>query len=189
MGLDDVKKAIEEKTKAEVTAKQQAAQAESSRIINEAKEQIKQKQTEHSVKTKELIEALERKEHAAAQFARKTVVLDEKRKGIDAVYNETLDAVRKLPADERNKLLSALAGGAANAITIGTVRCNSKDVQAIGKLFKEAKVVADDNINGGFIADDQDGTVRIDYTYETLLEQVREERMGEITQILFDEKR
>lgn len=188
MGLDDVKKAIEEKTRAEVAAKHHAAQVEAEAIINEAKERIKRTQAEHSAKTKELIEALERKEHASAQFARKTTLLDEKRKGIDAVYAETLESLRKLPNDERNRLLSALAAAVNSSISVRTVHCNGKDVAALGKLFKDASVIADDSISGGFIADDESGAVRIDNTYETLLQLVREERMGEITRILFDER-
>jgi vacuolar-type H+-ATPase subunit E/Vma4 len=187
VGLHEVKTAIREKTKLEVAGQLQKAQAEAERIISEAKEQIKLKRAENTAKTQELLEALERKEHAAAQFARKSILLEEKRKAIDAVFTSVQQTLVTQDSATRSKLLAQLAEKASKAITVASVRCNSKDTAALKKIFSGATVTADESIAGGFTADDASGTVRVDYTYESLLAAVREQHMAELTRILFEQ--
>jgi vacuolar-type H+-ATPase subunit E/Vma4 len=185
VGLTDVKQAIAEKTKREVDAVLAAAAAEAQRITKDAQEQIRVKQTLHKTKQQERLEALERKEHAAAQFIRKSTLLEEKRKAMNAVVERTLESLNTMKADERNKLLATLAKSAQETITIKQVRCNKKDVAALGKLLPAATITADEQVLGGFLADDASGTVRVDYTYHTLMDAVRDASMAELTETLF----
>jgi vacuolar-type H+-ATPase subunit E/Vma4 len=185
MGLPDVKAAIQEKTKSEIAVRLEEAKTQAEKIISEAQEQVKLKQQMHKEKTQELLDAMERRETAAANFTRKSILLAEKRKAIEEVFQNVATAVQTMSKAERNKMLMQLAQKASDAIDVTTVHANNTDIQTLTKAFPKAKIVADDKISGGFIADDQTGTVRIDYTIDTLLSAVREQHMAELTKLLF----
>jgi len=185
MGLGEVKAAITEKTKLEVAAIMDAAKNEAAGIINEAQLAVSKKREEHSSQTKTIMDAMERKELAAGQQQRKSMLLEEKRKAIEAVFTSVASSLGSMPDNERNEILAKLAAKAAAAIDVQRILCNSRDIQALGKLFPNATVVADKRITGGFIADNSNGSVRSDYTYDTLLAAVREQRLAELSNLLF----
>ena len=185
MSLQNVKRSIQEKSDAEIEAVRQAAQAEASRILAEAAERIAKTKQEHLEQTRRLLDALERKERAMATFAGKSILLDEKRRIIESVLARARTLLDDQPATERNALLQTLAAKAREAMTVAHVHCHPKDVPALTKEFADARVEATEQIDGGFIADDQTGTVRIDYTYDTLLDLLQERVLAELTARLF----
>ncbi len=185
MSLEDVKRAVQDKTKAEVEAVLQQGRVESQRITQEAQEQIQRKREAHEEQTKRTLEALERKEQASAQFIRKTILLEEKRKAVDDVFVQLQSMLANMPAADRAQLHKTLASKANNAIDVKKCRCNSKDVAVLSKEFPQASVIADPQVSGGFTAEDASGSVRIDYTFETILDTVRERTIADLTEQLF----
>ncbi len=191
MALADVKRTIEEKNKNEVEAVLQSARAEAERIIGDAKEQVSKASEAHHEQTKVLLANMERREQAAAAFARKTTILEEKRKAIDAVFEKAKQRLASANSSERASLLNLIierANTAANGSTISALRAHSSDVAALKKAFPNAIVTADDSILGGFLADDSSGTIRLDYTYETILEAVAEACLESLTERLFSRR-
>lgn len=184
MGLSEVKAAIKEKTDAEVTSILDAAKQEAQTIIVDAQKQIGQKKVEHSAKTRELITALERKELAAANFVRKSILLDQKRKSIDAACDVVREQLTAMATAERQKLLADLAQDAQKHLSVQHLRCNTKDIQVLSKLFPSATLIASDS-SGGFIAENTEHTMSLDYTYETLLAATLEQHLAELNKVLF----
>ncbi|MEK6876839.1 MAG: V-type ATP synthase subunit E family protein, partial [Nanoarchaeota archaeon] len=60
------------------------------------------------------------------------------------------------------------------------VYCNKNDA----KLVKGFKAESSD-ITGGLIAENADGTVRVDYSFDTMLQNVKENELQKISKILF----
>lgn len=186
MGLADVKRAIEEKTKAEVDAVLAASRAESERILADAKEQIAQTRQAHDEETKQLLAAMERREHAASVFERKTTALEAKRAAIDGVLARVREQLDAMGTPQREQILGELITKAqASQTAIASVMCNTKDQNSLRKAFPQATVTVDDAILGGFLADDDTGSVRLDYTYDTILAALSDSVLAEITERLF----
>jgi V/A-type H+/Na+-transporting ATPase subunit E len=185
VSLDDVKRAIAQKTKTEVDAVLHNGNSEAERIISEAQASIHAKQSAHQAQTQNLLQAMERKEHASMQFARKTILLEEKRKAIDAVFTELSAKLDAMPAPQRADILRSLAQKARDTVQVKRCLCNKKDVAVLSKEFPEAAIIVDDSIRGGFIVANDEGTVRVDFTYYTLIEAVRERNIATLTEKLF----
>jgi vacuolar-type H+-ATPase subunit E/Vma4 len=181
MGLSEVKTAVKEKTQAEAAAIVESGHAEAQRIISEAQRQILQKRAAHSAKTTEILETMERKEMAAASFAAKAIILDQKRKALDKILNAVKERLIDLSEEQRTNLLRDIATSSQVRIQSQKIRCNSRDTGIISAIFPSASVAADDSISGGFVAENSEGTARIDCTYDTLLEAVREKHLAELT--------
>lgn len=188
MGLHEVKSAIQEKAKAEIAAAREVSKQEADRIIAEAESRVSDRKQKHSEETTRMIETLERKEQASMGFKRKSRLLEEKRRQIDAVFTEVNHALSEQNASERTSILHNLAIKAKAEADITLIHCASRDVSALSKEFPDAKITANKSISGGFLADDSTGTVRLDYTYETILTQVREEHTNELYEQLFPER-
>ena len=184
MGLSEVKAAINEKTQSEVEDLLETGKSEAQKIISEAQEQINKKKREHSAKTEEILATLARKELATAHFARKAILLEQKRKAIDAVCEAVRQRLSAMPMQERQALLKELSASASSQLRVQRVQCNAMDTEELGKLFPGASVAAAD-ISGGFIAENAEHTMRLDFTYETMLSTVKERHLAELNQLLF----
>ena len=186
MSLADVKRAVTEKTQSEVDALLSAGKAEADRILAEARAHIDAAKQAHDLQTQELLGALERKEHAAASFAQKTLLLEEKRKAIDAVFTRTRERLAKQSGQARADLFGRVVAAVTNTQTqVATVKVNPQDAPAAQKAFPEATVQPDDSMAGGLIADDVTGSIRLDYSYDTILQIVGEQSLAELTEKLF----
>jgi vacuolar-type H+-ATPase subunit E/Vma4 len=185
VGLEDVKHAILEKTRAEVAAIIESGDAEAKRILQEAQQQVDHKRKEHEQETERIVDSLERQEHARAQFVRKGILLEEKRKALDTVFASAKDQLTNMNATQRANMLKTLAQKARDSIAVQKCLCNSKDVATLKKEFPEATVEANDTIIGGFKAQDKNGVVSVDYTYESIMEAVRERYAAELAEKLF----
>ena len=69
---------------------------------------------------------------------------------------------------------------AKNDIEVEKIYCNKKDL----KLLKEFNAEAMD-MTGGLIAENKDGTVRVDYSFDTMLQTIKENELQSINKVLF----
>jgi len=63
------------------------------------------------------------------------------------------------------------------------VYCNEKDKESV-KNYK----VKEANILGGVIAESKDGMLRVDYSYDLLLKQLKDELLPQLNKMLFHKK-
>ena len=70
--------------------------------------------------------------------------------------------------------------GAKNDIEVAKIYCNKKDL----KVLKDFKAEAAD-ITGGLIAENKEGTVRVDYSFDTMLQNIKENELQSINKVLF----
>jgi vacuolar-type H+-ATPase subunit E/Vma4 len=153
--------------------------------LQAAQEQIAERRAAYEQQTQRLLAAMERKEQAAATTARKTMLLDEKRRAIDAVFTRARERLIAMPAEERAALHRQLAAAARGATTLARVKCNPADRDTIVATIPDIIVEGDEHIIGGLIGEDTSTAVRLDYTYDTMLDSVRERALADLSRILF----
>lgn len=185
MGLEDVKRSIQEKTRSEVEAILHSGRTEAQRILSDAQAQVQAKRDEHQRQTNRMIDALQRKEQAQVQFTKKSILLEEKRKAVDAVFAQLQTLIAQLSPTQRAELLRTLSKKASQAIVVAQYTCNTKDAAVLAKEFSGAKAVINDQLLGGFRAEDASGTVTVDYSFETLIEALRDKHIASLTETLF----
>ena len=94
------------------------------------------------------------------------------------------DARKKLEAfddKKREAYIKKLLDKAKKEIDLGYVYCNRKD----SKFVKDFKAENAEMI-GGIIAENKERIIRVDYSFDTLLESIKESELQNINKLLFN---
>jgi len=184
MGLEEVKAEILSKAKKESEDILSAAREEARKSVETAKSKISERKIAEDEKTKSLLEHIEMKERAGASFEARKAMFNTKKEILSDVFDKVNESLSKLPEAKNKTLLKHLSKRTANEIEVKHVYSNKKDKKMVHAMFRNASW-NEMPLIGGFIAENSDMTMRVDYSYETLLETLREKHVHEVSSILF----
>lgn len=183
MGLEEVKKEILEKAGLEAKRIISEARGEAEAITKDTEKQVSDYKERSDKEALKLIETIERKEKAGAEFDAKKLKLDRKKELVDAAFNNVKKTLAKMPEKKREEYIKKLIDKAKKEIDVAYVYANSNDRKIVERIpgikYKEAEIV------WGIIAENIDGSIRVDYSYEEVLDSVEKENMQEIATKLF----
>ncbi len=180
MGLENVTKAIIQDAQQKASSLVKQSQEEAEKLQKEAEQSFleEDRKQEHLIRRR--IQAEETRRVAQSQSEAKKALFKAKREIIDEAFAGFSSQLSKQPAAKRKVIVQSLIAKAKKQIDISVVHCNKQDFQHVnGFEKKEAEIM------GGIIAENADGTERVDYSYETLLSQIRDKKLGELAGILF----
>jgi len=180
MGLEAVKEEIIRHAKQQEATLLAEAREESKKIISEAEKKIEGLREEINAETKKKINAIKMQELASAELENKKMLLEMKKQLIEDVFNKAQGKISALAIEQRRSYIKKLLEKSKNDIEVANVYCNEKDL----KLLEDFKAKAIDII-GGLIAENKDGTVRVDYSFDTMLQSIKENELQNISKILF----
>lgn len=179
MGLEEVKNELKEKASQEKEKIISSARKEAREIIARAQEKAKESEERELEDTKKIIDSIERKEITTTELDIKKQQLNIKRESINAVFD---DALKSLAKDKKNtKFLHALLAKAEKSMDVSKVHARSKDKSE----FKDYKFENAD-IQGGFIAESADGSIMMDYSYDTIISDLKGKILTDVAQMLFE---
>lgn len=182
MGLQDVKKRIVEEAETQAKLLMSSADAELKNIEGSVKKEVQEYESELKRNAEILVNRAERKEHAAAEFEGKRMLLDVKKAAIETVMQEARKRLQKLSSVERKELVEQLMNKAGKEIDVKKVYVNAKDMPT---LKGRSITIVEKSMLGGLIAETGDGEISIDFSFEMLLEQLQQEHLREISEVLF----
>ncbi len=194
MGMEKISDAVLDKVRVEVQDIIKEAEEKARERVERAKKQREAKLEEEKGK---LIE--EAKEEATRILAQSSItarqeLLLAKTRIIDEIINRVKKTFSEISSDESSPL--DLIKEAINALDIDKARIyvSPKDVSIVRKSLKGDKKLADRiteirefDGTGGVIAEDIDGKIRIDNTYDTRLEMLLPKLLPEIGKELFQD--
>lgn len=108
------------------------------------------------------------------------MLLEAKKQVIEAVFIEAKKRLESLDDKKRESYTTKLVEKIKNDIEPAYIYCNKKDT----KFLKGFNVEAIGMI-GGIIAENKDRTIRVDYSFETMLQSIKENELQNISKILF----
>ncbi len=182
MGLDAIVEEIKAKGKAEADRISGEAGKEFSGIIADAQTHAEKiKASKRAVADKE-IERLRQQELSSASLEVKRAILNARKELLDEVYEKTKESIKKLPAEKNMELLKSLI--IKNEDNNAKIYSNNRDGAIVKKLTKLV-YAGDTDCIGGVIIENEDGTVYLDFRYETILKNVSEQSLKQVSDILF----
>lgn len=180
--VQGVKKEILEEAKQEAQRFIKGAKQEARAILKEAELKAKAEEERLDKELQGMLEALEKRELASGKFLARKKILVRKKAIIDSFFAHCMDAVGALPKKVREQHIRMLLSHAKKHFPVSRVYTAERDRLSLPGV--KHGVSAD--ISGGMVAENADGTRRIDYTYKTLLEHLRTHDLGEIAGTLFE---
>jgi len=172
-----------------------AGEAKRSKILSEANEEKRkiistaQSEAEASRKAREAdmqrrMTMSRQQALSSAELESKKRLLQEKNQMLAKAKEETLEALKELGQADRKQLLDKLCKAAAKELSKGVIHCLKADDKLVTAPsgFKKA---ADLSYAGGILAESEDGSYRINLTYEALLDDLWAKDVRKIYETLF----
>jgi len=191
MGLEAVVNEIREKGRREVESIRAETRVEIEKILKEAQDHAAAIKIAAQEEAERTASHIVNQETSAANLAVKRLLLNAQKDVLDQVYSTSLAAVGELPAEFQEKALTSLLKRAAKEVREGVVHANERDLQLVREIisrhrdFSGYTVGSPVEIPGGIIVESKDGDLQIDYSYRTLLDEVWESCLKDVSEILF----
>lgn len=177
MGLEVVLNQIQTAGQKEESDILEQANFEKERILADAQKRIDELKHQAQQRTESRLEALRRELLSAAEFESRRRILVARRELAEDFRKRVHDAVASLSAPKNHAILDKLAEKAAAELPKGTVHSKRNDQGVLTKAgFKAGREL---NGLGGFQVESADHAVVLDYTYETLLDNVWKQILSE----------
>ena len=180
MGLEELEKEIIENGRKGAERIIKEGSDEAAVIAEGCKKKEKELRAKAEAEIKTALEQLEKKETSLAEFNSRKALLETKKMLLDGLFEKISARLERLNETSRAKHIGQLIARAKKRIDIYAVHCSGQDRKHVkGCECLEAP------ISGGIIVENRDKSERIDLSYETILEQVKEKHLGEIGRMLF----
>ena len=184
MGLEKVKGRVLQEARFKAEATLRTAKKEAEATFKAAKQESEEREREIEEELTSEIEFIRKREESAGRIEAKKMLLAFRKEFVDAVFSSATEKLAGLPEVERKEHVKKLVEKAASdLVKVGKIHCNEKDA----KFVKEHPAIKVDML-GGIIAESNDGLLRVDYSYETLLKQTRETMLHQLNRFLFEKK-
>ena len=180
MGLEAVKEEVIRQAKEQESVMIAEARRESNKQAKEAEKKTEEMKEKTDLETKKMIDTMKRQALASGELESKKMVLEAKKQIIENVFTEAKKRLDSLDEKKREALIKKLLEKSKRELEIEHVYCSRKDA----KFIKGVNVEPAD-ILGGIIGENNDKTIRIDYSFETMLEIIKESELQSINKILF----
>jgi V/A-type H+-transporting ATPase subunit E len=182
MGLDVIVEEIKAKGKAEADRISSETYQEISNIISDAQSQALNIKTAKEGAVKKEIERLRQQELSSAHLEVKRAILNARKELLDEAYENARDAIHKLPNGKNQKILAAIIKkNENNSAKIYSVKKDEAIIKKLTKLTYAGEV----NGIGGVIIENEDGTEYLDFRFDTILKNVSEQSLKQVSLILF----
>lgn len=183
MALENVEAEIGRAAEEKVKAMMAEADAEIQKINADADAEIAAIQEKESKREVDTIDRLRRQEVSSAELESKKVVLAKKNEILVSIFEATLAELEAAPKADKLEQYKAMVAAATKAIGKPKAYMSDKDGFTASELGA-TKVLKDANITGGLILESEDGTLQIDMQYKTILRQVWDKELKELSDIL-----
>ncbi|MCQ6963007.1 V-type ATP synthase subunit E [Methanolobus chelungpuianus] len=182
MGLEIVVKDIMDAAQAEVARLNREADAEASLILNDARQNAKKIVGERLAKAEDDIRKMRQQETSSANLEVKRTLLNARKELLEDVYARAEKSIAAFSQEKNRELLkSIIEKNEASGKRIYSNAASEKLVRELTSLEYAGNI----DCLGGVVIENEDGTVRLDYTYDVILRSVSEQLLKQTSDILF----
>jgi vacuolar-type H+-ATPase subunit E/Vma4 len=186
MGLVEVEQAILRDARLAAERELEYAREDAARIVAHAQAQAARERARFDAETQRLLGVMERREIARAATHRKAILLMVRSEVISETFASARERVTNGSNEEREAFLKAVLVRARSELSsVAIVRCHPHDEAIVQRLAPNARVVGDERIAGGVLAEDASGAIRSELTVDTLLTHIAEHELPAVAQLLF----
>lgn len=189
-GLDAVKQELRKDSERKANALVEEGEAEAQRILSQAKKQAKEiVERAEGEATQQAGEQSSRV--SAARLKAGMLVAQAREQAISKAMQQLLAALstsssgRSASKSGYERLFGKLAKEGLRQVEGGVIRCRKQDAALARKFGRVGEPI---NCSGGLVIESSDGRVRLDATFEGLLEEHKDELGKKAYELLFERK-
>lgn len=180
MGLEAVKEEIIRSARQQESALVAEARKEANKIMKEAEAKTEEMKAISEADAKKAAEAMKRQALASGEMESRKLVLEAKKQVIENVFSEAKKRLEALDDRKREEFMKKLLEKAGKELEVAYIYYSKKDAKFVKGIGVEASPII-----GGLIAENKERTIRVDYSFETMLEAIKEKELQNINKLLF----
>jgi V/A-type H+/Na+-transporting ATPase subunit E len=183
MGLDKVVKDISDKAEAESKEIVAKAQAEAASVKKDAEAEAGKIREAEMVRSDSAISKMRQRELSSAKLNVKKTKLNAEKDVLEEVRADLVKRLTGMPKEKKVEILNTLIGMAKKDVPTGKIYTNAGDAE----LVKSSGYEYGGNIKciGGIVVTSVDGSINLDYTFDSIMEDVWASSMKPVSDILF----
>lgn len=182
MGLETVVKDITDAAQKEAAKVSDATHNDIESILNDAEKQSLKIKGDAVADAEERVAKMEVQELASAKLEIKRMQLNVRKEVLDTTFAQALDAISSLDEAKNNELLKELISRYSSN---GTKIYSNKRDEAVVKQLAALEYAGNIDCIGGIVIENNDGTVKLDYTFDTICDGVFESALKQTSDLLF----
>ena len=182
MGLETVIKDIMDVANTEASKINAEADAEVSSILDGARQSAKKIIGDRLAKVEDDTKKLRQQEISSANLEVKRTMLNARKEVLDKVYSQSVEIINDLPSSKNEELLKSIIDTYQGS---GAKIYSNKDSEKLVKKLSSLTYAGNIDCIGGVVIENEDSTIRLDYTYDVILDSVNDKSMKQISDILF----
>ncbi len=183
MALDNVVDEILENSRKEADQILKTAEKEKETILRQAVDTAASKQKAQQKETEDAVKRLRQQELSSAELEEKRIVLNARKEMLDRTFEEVNAQLSEMGSKERAQLYAIILEKGKKIIPEAKIYCPIGDAKLLAA--KSGDKIEEIKMGPGLIIESKDGTMRIDYSFKTILEGVWEKELKNVSNILF----
>lgn len=184
MALDKVVGEILESARKDANQLLAAGEKERGSILQQASENIAAKRAERQRQLEDSVRRMKQQEVSSAELDAKRIILNAKKEVLDRTFQEAMGEINRMSDSERSRLYGKILGMGISVIPKPKVYCPRGDARLVSSMPGVGSV-QEREMGPGLILESADGTVLLDYRFKTILDEVWEKELKNISSILF----
>ncbi|MBP2031042.1 V/A-type H+-transporting ATPase subunit E [Methanohalophilus levihalophilus] len=182
MGLETVIKDIIDVAEAKVSETNAGAEAEASEIMEAARQSAKKIMGDRMAQAESDIQRMKKQEVSSANLEVKRTMLNARKDVLERVYEQAVEIISSMPESKQEDLLKAILEANESS---GTRIYSNKESEELVKRLSSLEYAGNIDCVGGVIIENEEATVRLDFTYDIILKRVYEQNLRQTSDILF----
>lgn len=193
MSLETVVEDIREKAQTEAQSIREEGEEKADEIIAEAEREAEEIREDAKTRAERKIEQEREQKLSSAKLQAKQQRLEAQRDVLDDVYDAVEEEIASLEGEERRELTETLLAVSANEFDEGSdvsVFGREADAELLQDLVADRDGFSHEgsvSCIGGVVLESDSSRVRVDNTFDSILEEVWEDNLREISSQLFDQ--
>jgi V/A-type H+-transporting ATPase subunit E len=184
MALDKVANDILESGRKEAYKRIQEAEKERARILQETDQKIEKMQKVEEKELQEALRRMRRQELSSAELEAKKIVLNKKKEILDRAFEEILRELSSMDPKEKANLYKKSIANGKKVIHHPKVYVPKHEGDLLAGT-RGCDSINETEMDSGVILGSEDGTVRLDFRFRTILEGIWERELKSVSDTLF----
>lgn len=185
MALDKVADDILEGARQEAAKRIQDAEKERAKILQESDQRIEKLEKAEEKELQETLNRMRRQELSSAELESKKVILNARKEILNRTFAETLKELSALDPKHKSALYKKILVDGKKIIHHPKVYCPKGEADLLAGL-RGCASLTETEMEPGLILESEDGAVRLDYRFRTILESIWDKELKNVSNILFE---
>jgi V/A-type H+/Na+-transporting ATPase subunit E len=183
MALDNVVNEILESARIQADQILKTAEKDKDATLKQAEGEVSKRRSAMQKETDDAVRRLRQQELSSAELEEKRIVLNARKEMLDRTFDEVNKQLEGMGPSERKRLYNSILEKGRKVIPEPKVYCPVGDAKLLAT--KDGEGVEEIKMGPGLILESRDGSVRMDYSFKTILEGVWEKELKGVSNLLF----